>query len=1177
MLTIHRSRAGRALALVLCAQIGPLACLPPELLEPVAGVPEYQTPALVPVPGGFVNTAGGNLLLSRLDLSIDTPLGPQAVSAVYNSVTERWLWSYEISYDGSTFVDATGAVHDLSGVADGDPVGGTIWERVDADTLQTKGGLAHHFAPDGSLDHVRWASLEHPRIVFAPTQISQCTGPAACAPILDISPGPGGRPAAITDARTGRVASFGYDAHGRLETAKSAEDVASGAPGTRYEYASISGLLVATTLSDGERVEYAYRPGWRIGTVVQVGEGDPTHVFEYYGKTNFDRYPTVHTHPLGGKTRYAFDGQRRLLRVERLASGEVSTFDWSGLRPSRVVDPAGVVSEFDHVEDRLAAWRRPSGDTVTYRYEPGGLDLDSPTSPAVKRIEDGLGLVEERGYDTERRPTTHSNGELEVTSRAYAGASVASLTALGVTLDFPVFGLHGHWLDAELYGEIVSKRTFDPVGNMTHPGRGVAGGGVLGRAYDANRRVASLQVAGSDDVAHVVGSDVITISRRADGQIRSVARPGGGDHEVLYDALGRAVVVRERVDGLWRAITVEYDAAGNQTARELANGMREEYEYDVYGRMTRQRALRDGVLEGEAEFSWSAGRLVARYDSIRGLTETYAYDGAGRLSSTAFGYGETIAREYDVRGRLTAEIFTVPGAGVVADVGYEYDLADRPVRLMDRLAGEVLVEDVITGGLPAYTDTANGLRRTYRYDAGRLLGAETRNAAGEVVETTLVSRAARLSPPRQVVSSSTTTALASSEEHYWLPVGMSLTNPDQKVGERLFGWNDGAGATAYAWDPLSNPAATAAGDAFSYNAEGNRLLSATLAATAETLSYDYDEAGFATSRGGVPITWTATGRLAGLGSDTLVWDLAGRLVELTVAGQTREFVRFGGRIESGITTLGSLDLGAVSIHPVSGERHYRHEDFRGNVSFVSDDAGAIVTHHRYHPYGVDATWGVDPDGRAFEGHAGFGPLVFMGARMLDPAIGRFLSPDPVFPLINAYAYTLGNPVGFQDRDGRQEGARTDARRSLVLGVITLAAGLAAAAVIIAGPTVAVITLAHHAGASGAAAAITTGVVLVAAGIDGLNAPAGDGGRVGPAPGPKPPSPEPPTIPRITLEVEEIVPPTCTPLGASDRVRSRGMVSMLLAVNALAAAAWVSHRRSQLRRRGEERRTQTWSR
>jgi hypothetical protein len=147
----------------------------------------------------------------------------------------------------------------------------------------------------------------------------------------------------------------------------------------------------------------------------------------------------------------------------------------------------------------------------------------------------------------------------------------------------------------------------------------------------------------------------------------------------------------------------------------------------------------------------------------------------------------------------------------------------------------------------------------------------------------------------------------------------------------------------------------------------------------------------------------------------------------------------------------------------------------------------------------------------------------------------------------------------------------------VLGVITLAAGLAAAAVIIAGPTVAVITLAHHAGASGAAAAITTGVVLVAAGIDGLNAPAGDGGRVGPAPGPKPPSPEPPTIPRITLEVEEIVPPTCTPLGASDRVRSRGMVSMLLAVNALAAAAWVSHRRSQLRRRGEERRTQPWSR
>jgi hypothetical protein len=34
-------------------------------------------------------------------------------------------------------------------------------------------------------------------------------------------------------------------------------------------------------------------------------------------------------------------------------------------------------------------------------------------------------------------------------------------------------------------------------------------------------------------------------------------------------------------------------------------------------------------------------------------------------------------------------------------------------------------------------------------------------------------------------------------------------------------------------------------------------------------------------------------------------------------------------------------------------------------------------------------------------------------------VGRFLSPDPILQVVNQYAYALGNPVLFQDPDGRQ--------------------------------------------------------------------------------------------------------------------------------------------------------------
>ena len=206
---------------------------PGSPLAPAPGAPQYQALAMLPVPGGAVNVAGGNLIVSRTDLSIDTRLGTHRVGATYNSADGSWLWSFDLFYDGGSFVDPSGALYDVMALAAGEAIPGTAWVVVDADTLKTKGGMVHEFDGAGRLAALHWSSSDYPRLVFlsqtlagAPrtTEIDQCTAPGSCADVFDIAYDANtGRVVSIAD-RAGRLAEFSYDAEGRLSQARDGLD-----------------------------------------------------------------------------------------------------------------------------------------------------------------------------------------------------------------------------------------------------------------------------------------------------------------------------------------------------------------------------------------------------------------------------------------------------------------------------------------------------------------------------------------------------------------------------------------------------------------------------------------------------------------------------------------------------------------------------------------------------------------------------------------------------------------------------------------------------------------------------------------------------------------------------------------------------------------------------------------
>ncbi|MEN8184375.1 MAG: hypothetical protein ABFS46_17760, partial [Myxococcota bacterium] len=415
MKSIHRflgSPAGRALALLLCGCVGLVACPPGggKALLPAAGLPEYQEIAAIEVPGGRVNVAGGNLQVRRVDLSIDTQLGTREIGATFDTTTGEWLWSFDLSYDGSRFRDPTGAVHPVASVTPGQAIPGTVWVVVDGDTVKTKGGLAHDFDAEGHLAAIHWTSSPYPRLAvtsslvagqWRPTRISQCTAAASCTDVFDLGYDGAGRLGSIVD-RAGRRAEFSWNASDRLQTARDGLDIARGWPGFRYEY---SGSHISSiTNSEGERTEYSYDAAGRLREVRQIGGGDPVHRFAYQKKID-GLYWTRFWSPTGHETRYRYDANRRLREVEQVGTGELTLRLWSGVRPLAETDPSGATTRWSWVGDDVATLTEPWGNEVNFSWAPDAVNREAPFERPLLAAADTLGPLESRSYDGTGRLT----------------------------------------------------------------------------------------------------------------------------------------------------------------------------------------------------------------------------------------------------------------------------------------------------------------------------------------------------------------------------------------------------------------------------------------------------------------------------------------------------------------------------------------------------------------------------------------------------------------------------------------------------------------------------------------------------------------------------------------------------------------------------------------------------
>ena len=177
----------------------------------------------------------------------------------------------------------------------------------------------------------------------------------------------------------------------------------------------------------------------------------------------------------------------------------------------------------------------------------------------------------------------------------------------------------------------------------------------------------------------------------------------------------------------------------------------------------------------------------------------------------------------------------------------------------------------------------------------------------------------------------------------------------------------------------------------------------------------------------------------------------GDRVKMYVADGTAEVLTrhyIGSRYEHDHTPSGSKERLYLGGDAYSALMVYQREnggswtlynigrDYLGNVTHIATSGGTLVAEYSYDPWGrlrdpdTHAVYspGQEPElflGRGFTGHEHlpwFG-LVNMNARLYDPLLGRFLSPDPYVQALdftqnfNRYIYCLNNPLVYVDENG----------------------------------------------------------------------------------------------------------------------------------------------------------------
>ncbi|MFE9251516.1 polymorphic toxin-type HINT domain-containing protein [Streptomyces sp. NPDC007088] len=600
---------------------------------------------------------------------------------------------------------------------------------------------------------------------------------------------------------------------------------------------------------------------------------------------------------------------------------------------------------------------------------------------------------------------------------------------------------------------------------------------------DARGRTSELRQLHQRDIG--ADADVTTYAYDSRGQLAGVRDPAGNKWTYTFDQLGRQTSATDPDKGTYKT---SYDDRGQVTSTTDARGIGLYSLYDGLGRKTQLReGSASGTLRAEWTYdSLTNGKglpvSTTRYEDGYAYTAKVGkYDPLGRATQqsviipAAKGKPEEhlagtyqSATSYLPSGLVNSTSTSPVGSLPASQVYYTYDddtllpatVGTAGIKGTTAYNQLGLTQSVTVGPTDSAkaTRVANtyerGTRRlatqtvsrweqpgedryaTYHYDeAGNITSVADTSRTGTDNQCYIYDYLGRLTEAwaqgATTCSGSPATAALGGPAPYWQTFTYDLTgNRTTEIQHDLTGQSAKNTKSTYTYPPAgADQPAHGLGQVNTVGPSGTRLD-----------RYTYDPAGNTETRPG----------------QTLVWDAENHLSSVTEENGTKTSYLYdpdGNRLIARTPTETTLYLGAAELTLAKGAtkpKATRYTDLGGGITAVQDDDGSfsytIPDHQGTGQLAIDAnTLAIQqrrttpfgqPRGTAptdWPGTKGFvggtddteaTGLQHLGAREYDPAIGRFISVDPIMDLAdpqqsNGYAYANSSPVTSSDPTGLQ--------------------------------------------------------------------------------------------------------------------------------------------------------------
>ncbi len=506
----------------------------------------------------------------------------------------------------------------------------------------------------------------------------------------------------------------------------------------------------------------------------------------------------------------------------------------------------------------------------------------------------------------------------------------------------------------------------------------------------------------------------ITYKLAADSQPISITAPGDVTTTFTYDKYRRRIGLSDPSQGnsLWA-----YDTEGNVIKETDADGNVITHEYDAH-----QREIKRVTDEFTTTWKYNEKNQLINISSSNGTGKSLVYDAYGRLKAeTEGGGGKSLRKDYTYSsGNLSSVRYTSQN-GLL---GTENRIYRNGCLSEVNLNGSTVIFKLNkenTLGLEIETNTGS-LKRTYAFDPYGM-------PAGRIA----------------VAGNNTYQNFSYTFDH---TNSCLKSRTDRKRSKTEY----------FSYDRLNRLISYESKKA-AYDIKGN-ITSRSDVGTMEYSNPDkpYALTGLTPSSDAVPprtqnISYTSFHRPAMISENGCIADFTYNAdferVKMFTAGNSKNLTRYylGGCYEadeiSGILKErlylygGYYDSPAVLIKEGGTSKvYYILRDYLGSITHVVGADGTLVQELSYDAWGRlrnPATHevyapGKEPTlflGRGYTGHehlTDFG-LINMNARLYDPALGRFLSPDPfvqesdLSQNFNRYTYAMNNPLCYVDEDG----------------------------------------------------------------------------------------------------------------------------------------------------------------